>query len=352
MKRILALLLALLMLGLTACQTAPQGGETTTEVQNTQSPEEEKVFKVLLIGQSLGQDTVWLLQQVLKTEMPDREFVVGDIYLSIALEEHRKNISENASVYYYVKFDDSGYKQLENVSVEMALKDEMWDLIIFNDTTYNTTQPAQFQDGDHDFMINYIHETAQPGFKLAYNATWANPTSAILWASDRRDVPGNVHERFAREFGGSRNEYYNRICENIKKYIEPNEAYDLVFHTGTAMQYASETHGVPEGAADHNYELYRDYVHASDFGRLLVAYQLYAQIYGLEKLEAVNVNTIEAKMRFSSEKKYGDIEITQQHKDAIIASVNFALAHPNEVPPQTAREPAFLERPDLMSAQD
>lgn len=351
MKKFICLTLVALMPCLSACN-APTAETTVATTTVTQSAEEAKVFKALLIGQSLGQDTVWLLQQVLKAEMPDQEFLVGDIYLSVGLDTHRKNILDNAAVYDYTKFDDNGFKQLQNISIEMALKDEMWDLIIFNDTTYYTTQPAQFQDGDHDFMINYIRETAAPGCKLAYNATWANPTSALLWGNDRRDVPAVVHERFANEFGGSRNEYYNRICENIKTYIETNEAYDLVFHTGTAMQYASETYGVPEGAKDHNYELYRDYVHASDFGRLLVAYQLYAQIYGLEKLEAVNVNTIEAKMRFTSEQKYGDIEITQQHKDAIIASVNFALAHPNEVPPQTAREPAFLERPDLMTAQN
>ncbi|MBR3979095.1 MAG: DUF4886 domain-containing protein [Oscillospiraceae bacterium] len=353
MTKLACLILAMLMLGLSACNaTTPETtAGTTAPTEITQPPEEANVFKALLIGQSLGQDTVWLLQQVLKTEMPDQEFLVADIYLSIGLDTHRKNIEENAAVYDYAKIDDNGVKQLKNISIEMALKDEMWDLIIFNDTTYYTTQPAEFQDGDHAFMINYIKETAHPGYKLAYNATWANPTSELLWKSDRRDVPGNVHERFAKEFGGSRNEYYNRICENIKTYIETDEAYDFVFHTGTAMQYASETHGVPEGAPDHNYELYRDYVHASDFGRLLVAYQLYAQIYGLDKLEAVNVNKIEAKMRFTSEQKYGDLEITQQHKDAIIASVNYALEHPNEVPPQTAREPAFLERPDLMPAQ-
>ena len=352
MKKLTCLILAAMMLGLSACTaTTPETTATTVPTEATQPPEEAKVFKALLIGQSLGEDTVWLLHKVLKTEMPDQEFVVADIYQSVGLETHRDNILKNNAVYDYSKFDDNGLKQMKNVSIELALKDEMWDLVIFNDTTYFTTQPAQFQDGDHAFMIDYILKTAAPGVKLGYNATWANPTSALLWGSDRRDVPAVVHERFANEFGGSRNEYYNRICENMKTYIETDEAYSFVFHTGTAMQYASETHGVPEGAKDHNYELYRDYVHASDFARLLVAYQLYAQIYGLEKLEAVNVNKIEAKLRFTSEQKYGDLEITQQHKDAIIASVNYALAHPNEVPPQTAREPAFLERPDLMPAQ-
>ena len=341
------------LMGLTGCVSAPAdttAAPATTEAVVTQPPDEAKVFKVLLIGQSLGQDTVWLLQRVLSTEMPDKEFLVADIYESIALGDHVKNIQNEAAVYHYYKFTDAGFDHFEGVSIYQALKDEMWDLIIFNDSTYATTQPREFEDGDHAFMIDYIKQYAAPGYKLAYNATWANPTMECLWKeSNRREPPANVHERFAREFGGSRNLYYEKICENIKQYIETNEVFDYVFHTGTAVQYASETHGVPEGAPDRSYELYRDYVHLGDFGRLLVAYQLYAQIYGLEKLEAVNVNVIPEELRWRQTQQFGDMEITQQHKDAIIASVNWALTHPNEIPPQTAREPAFLERPDLMS---
>lgn len=349
MKKFLCLCMAgvSLLTGLGGCtaapaQTAPATAETT---QPTQTPEEAAVFKVLLIGQSLGMDTVWLLETALKAEMPDKEFVVGDIYLSIGLGEHRKNILNDAAVYRYYKFTNGTYTQMEGVSIDMALRDEWWDVIIFNDTTYATTQEREFQDGDHAFMINHIRENAIPGYRLAYNATGANPTSAILWTGpDRRKAEANVHQRFEIVFGGSRNLYYDRICHNIKTYIETNEEFDLVLHGGTALQYASETFGVPEADVERKYDLYRDYVHLSDFGRLIVAYQLYAQMFGLEKLEEVNVDLIKQDMRATDrERKFGDLEITQKHKDAIIASVNYALAHPNEVPEQTARPAAILE---------
>lgn len=350
MKRLFCLFIAGLSLltGLVGCSSTTTSPGTALKydepTQPTQTPEEAAVFKVLLIGQSLGMDTVWLLQQVLKTEMPDKEFIVADIYKSIALDEHRKNILANAAVYDYHKFSDEGHQKMEGVPIDSALRDEIWDLIIFNDSTYATTQESEFQDGDHAFMIKHIRDTAIPGFKLAYNATWANPTSALLWAEGRRKAEVGVHQRFQSEFGGSRNLYYDKICANIEKYIETNEEFDLVFHTGTAIQYASETHGVPEADPERSYELYRDYVHLSDFGRLIVAYQLYAQIYELEKLESVNVDMIKKEMRVTNyEQGFGDLEITQKHKDAIIASVNFALANPNKVPEQTARPEAFLE---------
>lgn len=308
---------------------------------------EAKVRKILLVAQSLGNDTIWQLYNVLRAEMPDQEFVVGNIYESVYLAQHRKNIQENEPAYYYYKFADDRLVTLEGVTIDYALKDEAWDLIIFNEGTYPATQEKEYLDGDHTFMIEYFRKTAAPGFLLGYNATGANPTDGRLWGEDRRRPPANVQERFMREFGGSRNKYYELLCGNFEKYIATNKEYDFVFYTGTALQYASETYGVPEADPQRKYDLYRDYVHLSDFGRLMVAYLLYAKIFGIEKLEDVKVNVIKEEYRQKDSKKFGDLAITQAHKDAIIACVNWALANPNQKPPQTARPEAFLERPDL-----
>lgn len=352
MKKLLCLFLAAacVMVCAAGCNSAPAESTPATTTAATQSPEEEAVLKVLLIGQSLGNDTIWLLYDVLRAEMPDREFVVGNIYESIYLAEHRKNIENETPAYKYFKFENDKQSTMESVRISDALEDEIWDVIIFNEGTYPSTQEKEYLDGDIEFMINHIRETATPGFRLAYNATGANPTDDELWdGMGRRSVPADVHERFAKEFGGSRNKYYEALCANFEKHIETNEEFDLVFHTGTALQYASETYGVPEADPMRNYDLYRDYVHLSDFGRALVAYQLYAQIYGLTKLEEVKLDVVKQSSRQAESKTFGDLQITDQHKEAIIASVNWALANPNKVPPQTARPEAFLERPDLMT---
>lgn len=353
MRKLLCLCMAgiCVLLCLAGCAANPTETEPAT-TNATQPPEEEKVFKVLMIGQSLAQDTVWLLYDVLHAEMPDQEFLVADIYKSTDLAEHRQNIIDDAYVYKYYKFSDKGISSMENASITGALMDEMWDVIIFNDATYNSTQAADYMDGDHAFMIDHIREYATPGYRLAYSALSANPVDPELWSPGRREVPEGFHQRFINVFGGSRNRYYEMICENIEKYIETNEAFDLVFHYGTAIQYASETHGVPEADPQGIYDLYRDYVHLSDFGRLIAAYQLYAQMFGLEKLEDVKVDVIKADMRATNrEKQMGDLEITQQHKDAIIASVNFALANPNQNPEQKARPAAFLELSEFITTQ-
>ncbi len=354
MKKLLYLFLAVIcvLTCVAGCANTPEETTPATTTAATQSPEEEAVLKVLLLGQSLGNDTIWMLYDVLRAEFPDREFVVGNLLKSIYLDEHRKNMENDVATYTYTKFENDGFNTMENVRVIDGLKDELWDVIIFNEGTYPSTQEKEYTDGDIEFIINYIHENAAPGFRLAYNATGANPTDAELWeGTGRRHAEEGVHTRFVKEFGGSRNKYYEALCANFEKYIETNEAFDLVFHTGTALQYATETYGVPEADPMRDYELYRDYVHLSDYGRVLVAYQLYAQIFGLTKLEEVKLDVVEAKYRLDGTRKYGDLQMTQKHKDAIIASVNWALENPNKNPEQTARPEAFLERPDLMSAQ-
>lgn len=73
---------------------------------------------------------------------------------------------------------------------------------------------------------------------------------------------------------------------------------------------------------------------------MIVAYQIYAQVYGLAELKKVNVNVIPDHMRATSrERSLGDIEITQSHKEA----VNYALQNPNIAPGQQARDAAVLE---------
>ena len=325
--------------------TAVPEATEEAEVIPTQSPEEEAVMKILMIGQSHAQDAVWFLQTVLQAEMPDREFLVVDVYQPLNISQHIANIKADAEVYDYIEFRDGGFNKIENFRISIALKKEQWDLIIFNEATWPQTHEHEHTDGDFAFLKNYIKENAAPGYKLAYNATWAQPISKELYVgANRADVPDGFRNKYEMWFGGDRTRHFAQICKLIETYEETDPDFDFVFHSGTAIQYASETHGVPEADVERKYDLYRDYTHLSDFGRLIVAYQIYAQIFGLEELTEVNVDVIPAEMRATfREKPLGDIEITEEHKAAIIASVNYALKNPNKAPTDTIRDTAVLE---------
>ena len=345
MKKLIALILCCVMTLslLVGCgEQTPAPTETTGAP--TQSPEEAAVFKVLMIGQSHAQDAIWFLYRVMKAEMPDREFVVANIYQPIDMNDHVQNIKNDAAVYDYTVFSDGEANKIENYRMSIALKQEQWDLVIFNEATWPQIQDTNHTDGDIQFVTDYIRQNVPPTCQLAYNATWSHPVSKIVYGEGRADAPDGFRTKYEQLFGGNKVKHFEQVCYVIKTYVETDPDYDFVFHSGTAIQYAAETHGVPDGDPERKYEVYRDYTHLSDFGRLIVAYQIYAQIFGLEELTEVNVDLIPANLRATfREKPLGDIEITQEYKDAIIASVNFALKHPNEAPPQTARETPILE---------
>lgn len=353
MKRMLTLVLSvLLMLSMfTACggntATTPETttAPTTEPTIPTQSPEEEEVFKILMIGQSHAQDASWLVCDVLSAEMPDKKFLVADIYQPLHLDQHIKNIKENNAVYDYAEITNgSNLVKTSNFSINVAVKKHQWDLIVFNEATWPQTEEASYTDGDFQWLTDWLRENAAwPYFKFAYNATWAQPVSAENYAPGRQVAPDSFRATYNDKFGGDRTKHFARICELMEKYVETDPDYDYVFHSGTAIQYASETFGVPEGDPNRRYELYRDYTHMSDFGRLIVAYQWYCQIFGIEELKEVNVNVIPSHMRTKCAIIYGDLAIDETMKQAIIESVNYALKNPNIAPPQTARETPVLE---------
>ena len=313
-------------------------------IQTPVAPSEDNVMKILMIGQSHAQDTVWLLYDVLKAERPDEAFLVVDVYRSTNLDEHVQNIKNNAPLYDYYENSNGTVVHTPNVTITEAIMRENWDLIVFNEAAWNQTQEEHYHDGDFEFMINHIRQYADPGYKLGYNATWAQPVTNQLYTADRRPAPPSFRNQFTSYFGGDRLAHFARISQMMETYIETNDAFDIVFHSGTAIQYASETHGVPEADPARSYDLYRDYTHLSEFGRLMVAYQWYAQIYGLEEITEVNVSLIRQQMRATSrEQAFGDLAITDTHKEAIIASVNYALQHPNQAPEQVVRQEAILE---------
>ena len=285
-----------------------------------------------------------MLERVLSAQMPDQEFLVVDMYESTNIAQHIKNMKADAAVYDHCEGKDGVVTVTNDVSVRFALEEHQWDLIAFNEATWPQTETASFTNGNIQWLTDYIAKYALPGYRLAYNATWAQPVSAEVYGTDRRQPPEGFRENFLEKFDGDRLAHFACICNNIKTYVETDEDYDIVFHSGTAIQYASETLGVAEGDPTRKLDLYRDYTHLSDFGRLLVAYQWYAQLFELEELTQVNVDVIAAHLRATSrEQKFGDLQITQQHKQIIMDSVNYALKNPNVAPPQTARAEAILE---------
>ena len=91
------------------------------------------------------------------------------------------------------------------------------------------------------------------------------------------------------------------------------------------MMYADKERKIPDK------DLFRDHTHLSDYGCLLVAYAFYAQYTG-KPVTAINLTGIPAHLRHKSTQALGDLEVTEEMKEAIIKTVDYTLSNPWSVP--------------------
>ena len=350
MKRLLCLLLTVLLLaGCTAApgQTEPQPTEPRKEDSGfaltqaaDQSEEEQKVLKILSIGQSHSQDSVWLLQEVLRTERPEEQFLVGECLLSVTLVDHLANARGDVPSYDYCVNTDGKWDIREGWTIKYALLDQQWDIVIINESSRMLGLEAVMKQNLVQQMADYVHSVLDYDFKLLYNWTWTTPVEQVFHDLQfDPQPPGAFWENFQRDYKADRKYHYDAMAQMLVKYVKPIENIDGILYSATPIQYASEVLGVPQGAVSdpnpsllpfslEDYSLYRDYIHLSDYGRLYIGYMWYAQMFGLDKIDAVNVDVIPAHLRHKRWISQGDVEVTQQMKDWIVESVNYALENP------------------------
>ena len=334
MKKIIALLLcSVLTLSLFAgCQTPAENPPDTTPV--TQSPEDAAVLKILNIGNSHGQDSAWLLYDVLKAEIPEQEILVADLYYSGALAEHVDNAKKDAPVYNYYENTSGKWSTTQNTTIAYGLQAHYWDYVVFNESSRHLGLDKWMTNGNLEWFIDYIDQQLNYDYKLVYNMTWSNPTDDTFYTDpNRMQPPSTFRDSYLIDYGFNRVRHYNALVKKTKQYIEPNEAFDHVLHLATPVQYATEILKAPQADSMRIMDMYRDYTHLSDFARLLVAYMWYAELFGISEITDVKIDVIPANMRATSrEKAMGDLEITKEHKEIIIESVSHALKNPLSIP--------------------
>ncbi len=304
----------------------------TEAIQNADKVSEDEVMKILSIGQSHSQDSIWLVQEVLQTEMPDKQFVIAECLKSVTLVDHVYNAENEVPDYlYYVNTDGEWVSESDGYSytIRQALLDQQWDYVIINESSRYLGLETTMKQGYVDRMITYIQGVVGDGPKLLYNWTWATPEDQGFYAEDFvPQPPSGFWDNFTRDYNADSVYHYEAMRSMVQKYIVPNTAFDKILYSATPIQYAVQVLGVDEML------MYRDYIHLSDYGRLYIGYLWYAQLYGLEEITEVNVGVIEEHLRFwrFADNGAGDVVLTEEMKNWLMESVNWALKHPMEMP--------------------
>lgn len=363
MKRLLALLLVLVLAFSTfaGCQKAP--AETPAQQDNSgteQTPppvEDDGIMKILLIGHSLGNDSSFFFPAIAKNE-GETNLVMGVLYHSgCRLVQHVDYLKENAPQYAYYEFDISKDEEWRRAkadgsfetyipgsandtyiddgtiaqTMQFGIQQHDWDMVILQGGLF---EMADVKDGyfvagkelDHvnyiQTIMDYVKENdiekgSVPTF--SWNMIWGVPADDAVLVEDTKT-------RLYQNFSGYE-EMYQAMCKVAKDKIQPAFDWKFFMPTGTAIENLKTTKLT-------NAEVYRDYAHVTDYGRMVAAYVWYCTIFGKDISEC-KLSPISWKLQINSfSRQYQkDLELTEDQKNILVEAVGNALKTPYEVTP-------------------
>ena len=324
MKRIITLFLAALMAGSLLCGCNPgktQSAQQTQATLPTQSPEEEKALKIMVIGNSHSNDTFWLLHEVFTDQLPEQELVLGALYYSgCTVSKHVKFATENQYVYDYHRNENGTWESMENANMDVALSNQAWDVILFQggrgdtDSEYNLT-------GRRALETIVSGRVPQP-YKMMWQITWPSPNDPTFFSPEYPvQPPSGWVEYLQSSFDHDPFKQFDVMTGKAKEYLVKDETYEKVICAGAGVMHAHGAQGVPQ------LELWRDYTHLSDYGRLITAYAFYTQFTG-NPVTRIGIDKIPASLRQAHFRNQGDLIITEEMKQVIMAAANHALEDP------------------------
>jgi hypothetical protein len=329
MKKILALCLSLLMaLSLFGCSGTESTPETTEAPKETQSPAEQEVLRVLTIGNSHTNDTTNLLYEVFHAEMPEQKVMIGNMYYSgCPMDKHVSFAKTNSAEYEYMKNDSGFWNNTEGTTLSYALKEQAWDVVILHEMNTKSGLDSSYSTNYTQQLIDYVKDNTYYDPTFLYHLPWANPVDETFFGPTYDpQPPASWVTNYQANYNMNYDYMLEQVIKMLKTYIEPMEDISGFIPGGIAQHYANV-------ALDQtDIDLFRDYTHLSDFGRLLNSYVWFCTITGKTEITEVNVDVIPADMRHRRAKVLGDLEITDEMKQVIIQAVNYALANPWEVP--------------------
>ena len=352
MKRFLALILALAMcLGLCAC-----GGDSATEDTTPTEPEAPKVeddgvLRILVLGASLGMDAAYLLPAIMEAEgMTD--FEIGIHYGSYSSGLHRKWFTTGARKYCYREYtwgQDTTWRRADHDgNFSPSIPGEPNDTLIADGTI---DQPMEFaiERRDWDIVVILCSSKEQANYLPPTDSYAFNPENYRAWMDFvlEHDPVKETKPKFAYHMAWSRNndleaypytengyysdreqpdlDVYKDGAATVKEYIVPMD-FAYVLPAGTAMQNAKS---VMFGK-----DLYRDHIHASDYGRLIAGYTWFCMFTGKDIKDCkIGPFHYEDMLDESARLLKKPVELTQLQKDVLVESVSNAINNPFEMTP-------------------
>jgi len=336
-----------------------------------QAAADDGVFKAIVIGNSASTDAIALLAAIFKAEAPDQEFVLGCMYESgCPIKDHITFFKNDLPAYSYFKNTGSNangaWSKTNDVTLQTGLTDQNWDVVIFQELHTISGLMSTFENDNVEILIKYVVDQLgyEPqldwhsvgiipeipeayveyvksvdgddggGIDAGENENWQGGEGGrpedVAWIFDIAcpSYPVTWARNYINNYNNDSQYMFDSICDVAENFIMKNEIYsfDDVIPGGAAIQYAKNGCGLTDR------DLFRDYAHKNDFGRVLIGYVWYAELMEIPSFTELKYTTVPMAMRHSSAQEQGDLVLTDAQIKIVLDSVNYALANPFDSP--------------------
>ena len=218
-------------------------------------------LKLLVVGNSFGNDcSLNYLYQLLQ-EAGVKEIVIGTLYYSgCSFQQHTTFGLTDQAVYKYYKNTTGKAKQIgKKQTSAYALKDEKWDVLIVS-TGFKRGYPESYHPWQ-DAELYYLQQ-ACPDAIFGFNSTWACRSDS-------------THKSYISLYNQDQKKQYDMGNAAVQSEVLTEKRYSFVLPTGTAVQNARTSF-----LGDH---LDRDGYHMNKgIGRYTVAMVLCCKLTGVD----------------------------------------------------------------------
>ena len=300
------------------------GQKVTTDIVTFEK--DPDALHVLIVGNSHSLDAFWYLRDVYLDQNPNSDIMLGIIYSSGgSITVHADAAVNNRAVIRYYRNYDNEWLCSYNVTHRSVFEDQEWDIILMQPSKKDIVDATISKKSRYQLM-EYVNEYVKNPHEFMWHITWPSPNEEKFFSPDYiRKAPEGYKEYLIESYDFNPIKQYTEKVEQTKKVIFKEKAYSKLICTGSSVMHALYTQGVSQ------FVMYRDYTHLSDYGRLLSAYSLYAQLVD-KPIENININVIKQDTRFHLFAHLGDIVLTQEEKDIIIKAANYSLKSPWVIP--------------------
>lgn len=138
---------------------------------------------------------------------------------------------------------------------------------------------------------------------------------------------------------------YEAFQARVVSHILPDESFVYLIPSGTAFENAMSSYLT-------EFDLHRDYAHATDLGRVISSYTWYCTLTGVKQLDSVELDAIPVAFLKSTEDKTQNRVLTYAEKKVILEAVNNALKNPTALTESLYQsEPQEYVVPQVMTAR-